>query len=864
MHRSPFLIAILVIALALASLTPLPALAAFEWGVWGGPVNTSPPAPFTGTSTATFSNGQTVPLVANFTDITAGVPASVEFTSAPSIPGRPDNTNPSFQRLMTGAPATPVGVIPAAGTPVFALDLGGINVDSSTTIGFGDLKLGSGVNYKLELRDASSVVLPLDGIVVTPYNVTYAYSPFLLADYNAVLELAPLARYGRLASDLNHDAGGTYTHTGLTTFSNLPAGTRFVTLLSWFDSQEVEGIQVYVGTDVTSGSPITDSIDPAGDRNLPFGDATVNVLQVGTVTVTNNTAAPLAVAIGNDVLAPPFSIADPGDCTITLATGAECTITIAYTPTLVGLRSDSFTLKVDGLEQPPITVSGTGRLPTVDISDSIAPDDDRNLPFASTVPAGTSGTAMVTVTNTDTVNVAVQRTKDLAAPFSFQDASACNVTLAPGQNCALTVVFAPGATGTFDDFFTLDVGGASERIDVQGNPGLVNADFQLGKTADHPVVNPGSSGSDLTTFTLTVKNNGPDAAAPTVTDALPTGLSFVSAAPGQGTFTNNAGTIEWTVGSLASGAQTTLNIATQAVAPATGCVTNSASVAADPAAAVDNVPGNNSASFVVGAPGCADLEFGLTQVSSDFGEDDQGETTIVVTHTVQVRNNGPGPATGVTLTIADYTLTPNVEDRFFPITNRDSVIGDLAVGETREVEVVSYAVIARSETTERIQVAYALFLGSNDQPDPVLAPVQPDSLPPGSLARGSNYSAAYDIDLISTSNGSNRNCFIATAAYGSYLQPEVMVLRHFRDSVLLTNAAGRAFVAWYYRVSPPIADYIRQHDSLRLLTRAALTPVVYGVKYPGGTGLLLLVLVLTPATRRLRPASRPGAGRIVR
>ena len=492
MPRSQFFVAILVVTLALAGLTPEPALAAFEWGVWGGPVNTSPPAPFTGTSTATFSNGQTVPLVANFTGITAGVPAGVEFTSAPSIPGRPDNTNPSFQRLMTGVPATPVGVIPTAGTPVFALDLGGINVDSSTVIGFGDLKLGSGVNYKLELRDASSVVLPLDGIVVTPYNVTYAYSPFLLADYNAVLELTPLARYGRLASDLNHDAGGTYTHTGLTTFSNLPAGTRFVTLLSWFDSQEVEGIQVYVGTDVASGSPITDSIDPAGDRDLPFGTATVNVLQVGTVTVTNDTAEPLAVAIGNDVLAPPFSIADPGDCTITLAAGAECTITIAYTPTLVGLRSDSFTLKFDGLEQPPITVSGTGRLPTVDISDSIAPDDDRDLPFANTVPAGTSGTAMVTVTNTDTVNVAVQRTKDLAAPFSFQDASACNVTLAPGQNCALTVVFAPGAIGTFDDFFTLDVGGASERIDVHGNPGLVNADFQIGKTADHPVVNPGA------------------------------------------------------------------------------------------------------------------------------------------------------------------------------------------------------------------------------------------------------------------------------------------------------------------------------------------------------------------------------------
>jgi len=77
-------------------------------------------------------------------------------------------------------------------------------------------------------------------------------------------------------------------------------------------------------------------------------------------------------------------------------------------------------------------------------------------------------------------------------------------------------------------------------------------------------------------------------------------------------------------------------------------------------------------------------------------------------------------------------------------------------------------------------------------------------------------------------------CFIATAAYGTPAAEQIDVLREFRDSVLLENIAGSQFVALYYQLSPPVADFISGNSFLRTLVRELLVdPIVWVVEATG-------------------------------
>ena len=329
-----------------------------------------------------------------------------------------------------------------------------------------------------------------------------------------------------------------------------------------------------------------------------------------------------------------------------------------------------------------------------------------------------------------------------------------------------------------------------------------------------------------------------------VTDRLPDGLEIpegVAPFATQGTY--DAGSGDWSIGALAAAAEATLQIPASVTAdPLPPCIVNRAAVEGSEVAGFPT-----SAAAALRTPTvdrCMELDMNVGLAFGSLGCDVSKVELILF-----VRNLGPDDARNA---IVRLEPSPNRPPglRFtnsFCETKTKCTIESFDAGRLILLELVSNDGIENSSPRE-FDVAFSATVPDSDYnvgQDTVFDRI---TKPP--------FTRCPSIDLGTDGGGGGGGggggCFIATAAYGSAMHPHVDALREWRDRVLLTNVAGRSFVSFYYRHSPPLADFIAERPPLRAAVRALLWPLVFAVLHPILAGAFIVLIATGLIARRRR------------
>ncbi len=238
---------------------------------------------------------------------------------------------------------------------------------------------------------------------------------------------------------------------------------------------------------LNSGRPeiaVTDSVAPADDLQVPFGNVTELASATQTVTVTNTGGANLllgAVGLANP-LAAPFALANDNCTGATVLPAASCTFNVTFSPGSVGAFSDSVDIPSNDADEPSVTVSVSGSgtaqpVPNISVTDSVPPTTDQLVPFGSAT-VGSTVNETVTVSNegnADLVLGSVAVANALAAPFSIVSDTCSGQTVAPAASCTLGVRFQPTSAGALSDSFDIPSNDAADPTVTVGVSGTGTA-----------------------------------------------------------------------------------------------------------------------------------------------------------------------------------------------------------------------------------------------------------------------------------------------------------------------------------------------------------------------------------------------------
>jgi uncharacterized repeat protein (TIGR01451 family) len=293
----------------------------------------------------------------------------------------------------------------------------------------------------------------------------------------------------------------------------------------------------------------------------------------------------------------------PASDVVATATQADLFMTNSASPTSVAAGGNvTYTQSVTN-QGPAVTTAGM----------TITQVTPPNTNFQSmTPPAGWTCGTLPPVGGTGTITCTDSGTLGVNATASFTLVLQVNAGTPSGTNITDTVTataanIVPGIT-TNTASATVVVANAN------------SADVSIVKTA---TPSPVTQGTPLT-YTLSVINNGPASATNvTVTDTLPSVLTYLSTTTTQGSCSEGGGSVTCLLGTIANAGTATITILTLPGTP--GVVSNIATVIADQ---TDPVASNNSStqSETITAPTTVTLQ----SFSAHFGTDKNGANRVVL------------------------------------------------------------------------------------------------------------------------------------------------------------------------------------------------------------------------------------------
>ena len=165
------------------------------------------------------------------------------------------------------------------------------------------------------------------------------------------------------------------------------------------------------------------------------------------VTLSNTGTAPLSIS----GISTTGSFQQTNNCGTQLAAGANCSISVTFSPTAAGTQTGTLAVADNAAQSPQsVALSGVGTASVQQLSATPA-----SLSFGS-VSLGTTTTQGVTLTNTGNSSVSISQctVSGTGTPFSISGLTT-PLNLAAGQSTTFTMIFAPTSSGTLTD--TLNV-----------------------------------------------------------------------------------------------------------------------------------------------------------------------------------------------------------------------------------------------------------------------------------------------------------------------------------------------------------------------------------------------------------------------